>query len=102
MTAHRRATQKEILEAFQAENCKFEDCYVWLENAMPDSFFDEISPENIRLISYGLMGFPLQDYFTMINLKNAALVMCLDSADADLRILANYAMYGIKNYLAFV
>jgi glutamate dehydrogenase len=38
----------------------------------------------------------------MIHLKNAAIVLCLDSADADLRILKNYAMYGIKSYQAFI
>ena len=43
-----------------------------------------------------------QEYFSTIHLKNAAIVLALDGADVDLRILKNYAMYGIKNYQAYV
>lgn len=92
----------ELTKAIEVESHKFEECYLWLESAMPRSFFDEMSQENIMLITHNLMGFDLQDYFCTINLKHAAIVMCLDSADADLKILAGYSDYGIKNYLTYV
>lgn len=94
--------QDHLLLAIQNESRKFQDYYVWLEKAMPALFFEEVSHQNVLLVAHNLMGFDLQDYFSTIHLKNAAIVMCLDSADADLRILKNYAFYGIKNYQAFV
>jgi glutamate dehydrogenase len=54
------------------------------------------------LVAHSLMGFDLQDYFSTINMRRAAIVMCLDSADADVRILENYALYGIKNYATYI
>ncbi len=93
---------EELLLNIQNENRKFKDYYLWLEKAMPPAFFEEISRENAMLISHTLMGFDLQAYFSTIHLKNGVLVMCLDSPDADLRILENYALYGIKNYRAYV
>ena len=87
--------------AMQNESAKFRESYLWLQESMPQHFFEEIGPDNLMLITHNLMGFNLQDYFCTINLKRAAIVMCLDSIDADLRILQNYANYGIKNYLTF-
>ncbi len=94
--------QDRLFAAIQNESHKFQDYYLWLEKAMPQSFFEEMSTDNIMLVAHNLMGFDLQDYFSTIHLKNASLVMCLDSADADLRILKNYALYGIKNYQAYI
>lgn len=91
-----------LLLAIQNETRKFQDYYLWLEKSMPSNFFEDVSQENLMLITHNLMGFDLQAYFSTIHLKNAAIVMCLDSADADLRILQNYAFYGIKNYQAYV
>lgn len=96
------ASQQELLLAVQKESRKFQDYYLWIEKSMPPLFFEEVSRENTMLITHNLMGFELQDYFSTIHLKSAAIVMCLDSADADLRILKDYAFYGIKNYQAFV
>lgn len=95
-------SNKGLLAAFENESKKFQENYLWLEKAMPSNFFQEIGQENALLIAHSLMGFHLQEYFSAINFKGAAIVMCLDSADADLRILKNYAMYGIKNYETFV
>lgn len=94
--------KNELMLTIQNESRKFQDYYVWLEKAMPKVFFEEISKENIMLIAHNLMGFDLQAYFSTIHLKNAVLVMCLDSPQADLRILKNYAFYGIKGYQAYV
>ncbi len=95
-------SHEQLLMAIQNESRKFQEYYVWLEKAMPATFFKEVSQENMMLIAHSLMGFHLQEYFSMIHLKRAAIVLCLDSADADLKVLEKYAMYGIKNYQTYV
>ncbi|MEI8366380.1 MAG: NAD-glutamate dehydrogenase domain-containing protein [Parachlamydiaceae bacterium] len=84
------------------EGRKFQNYYHWLESSMPRAFFDEVNEDNIVLVTHNLMGFELQDNFSTIHLKNAAIILCLDSPDADLRVLQNYSFYGIKNYQVFV
>lgn len=96
------ASKEQLLLAIQNESRKFQDYYMWLEKAMPSLFFEEVAKENVMLIAHSLMGFDLQEFFSTIRLKNSAFVMCLDSADADLRILKNYSLFGIKNYQAYV
>ena len=93
---------EQLLIAIQNESRKFQECYAWLEKAMPSLFFEEVSQEHMMLIAHNLMGFHQQEYFSIIHLKGAAIALCLDKPDADLRILENYAMYGIKNYQAYV
>lgn len=95
-------SRENLLAAIQKESKRFQDYYLWLEKAMPPTFFEEIPAENMMLLTHSLMGFHLQNNFSTINFKNSALVICFDSEDADLRILQNYAMFGIKNYLTFV
>jgi glutamate dehydrogenase len=95
-------SDQHLLQAIAGEGKKFQEFYLWLSKAMPRAFFDEVNQDHILLITHSLMGFHYQEYFSAINLKKTALVMCLDSADADLRILKGYAMYGIKNYQAYV
>lgn len=102
MTSDMTPTHESLMQAIQNESRKFQNTYLWLEKSMPRGLFEEVSKENIMLITHSLMGFELQDFFSTIHLKNAAIVLCLDSADADLRILKNYAFYGIKNYQAFI
>lgn len=97
-----KKTPGNLFAAIENESKKFQENYLWLEKAMPPTFFEEVGQENAMLVTHSLMGFHLQDFFSTIHLKGAAIVMCLDSADADLRILKNYAMYGIKNYETFV
>ena len=91
-----------VQEAIQEESHKCEMCYLWLKEHMPASFFENVAEEDVLLIAHSLMGFDLQDYFAHIHLKSSAIVLCLDSSDADLRILKHYQMYGIKDYRAFV
>lgn len=104
MNAHNESTtsQEQLLHAIQNESQKFQEYYLWLENAMPQVFFDHVSQDNLMLIAHNLMGFHLQEYFSMIHLHRQAIVLCLDSADADLKILTNYSMFGIKNYQCYV
>jgi glutamate dehydrogenase len=92
----------DLMQAVKLEGEKFQEYYLWLERAMPRVFFEEVSQENLMLITHSLMGFNLQDYFSTINRKSAAIGLCLDSPDADLRILRPFTSYGIKNYQAYV
>jgi glutamate dehydrogenase len=92
----------DLMQAVKQEGEKFQEYYLWLERAMPRVFFEEVSHENLMLIAHSLMGFNLQDYFSTINRKSAAIGLCLDTPDADLRILRSFTSYGIKNYQAYV
>ncbi len=89
-------------EAIQEEVERFEQVYSWLEKSMPRIFFQEIEKEWISLIVHSLMGFKEQDFFSEIHLKNAAISLCVDSPEADVRILKSYPMYGIKNYTTYI
>jgi len=97
------AVSKEQRESdLKKEIKQFEEFYLWLEEHMPPKFFDEVGHENVMLVAHNLMDFNLQGYFSNIRLPKGAIVLCLDSPDADLRILKHYRKYGIKNYRAFV
>jgi glutamate dehydrogenase len=98
MSTSKEQLQKEVLE----ESEKLKTFYEWLESHMPPSFFEEVDHKNVLLIARSLIGFPLQNYFIQIHLKNEALSLCLDSPNADLKILAKYQTRGIKNYRSFV
>lgn len=102
MTEDSKATTENLLHAIEGESKKFQEFYLWLAQSMPPAFFREATHEQILLITHNLMGFHYQEYFSTLHLKRIAIAMCLDSADADLRILKGYAMYGIKNYQAYV
>lgn len=96
------SSHAELQKAIQNETHKFAEFYHWLELNMPSIFFEEVSKQNIILITHSLMGLNLQEYYSTIHLRSAAIVLLLDSADADLRVLKNYAFYGIKTYQAFI
>lgn len=96
------SSQEQLRLAVQRESEKFQESYLWLEKTMPPSFFEDISRENLLLVTHSLVGFHHQDFFSTINLKSAAITLCLDSPDADLRILQFYTQYGIKNYQVYV
>ncbi len=93
---------KETLEyGIEKERKKFEECYQWVEQHMPTSFFEEMDEESLMLIVHNLMSFNLNDFFSHIHLKNLGFTLCLDSPDADLKVLKHYKMFGIKNYRSF-
>jgi glutamate dehydrogenase len=92
----------QLMTAIQDESRKFQEFYVWLEKYMPSAFFEELKQEQVMLVTHNLMGFHVQEFFSRIHLKNAAIFITLDSADADVKVLKYYSMYGIKNYRAFV
>lgn len=97
-----RLQHQKLQKAREEESAKFEEFYLWLDQAMPSAFFEEVTEEYIILISHALIGFHLQDYYTTLTLKNTSIVLCQESADADLRILENYSLFGIKHYFAYI
>jgi len=95
--------RKEHLQAaIQRESQKFEEYYLWIEQHLPQSFFEDADPDTIIFVAHSMIGFEMQDYFSQIHFKNMAIALCLDSPDADLKILKHYRNRGIKNYRTFV
>ncbi len=92
----------ELNQAIKKEKDLFEKFYHWLVESMPKIFFEEVSNEWISLIVHNLMSFKEQDFFVKIHLKNAAIVLSMDEAHADVTILEGFPMYGIKNYTTYV
>ncbi len=91
-----------LSQAIENETEKFKENYLWLHESMPASFFEDITEEQKLLIVHSLVNFDLQDFFSTINLKSIAVTLCIESPDADLRILKAYSDYGIKNYQGFI
>lgn len=93
---------RKIEEALNAEQKKFQTAYAWLENHMPPKFFEELSSEQVALIAHNFISLELQDYFSEIKLKTLAIVLCLETPDADLEVLKHYRLFCIRGYQAFV
>ncbi len=96
---HSRA---QLMIAIQNEAQRFKEYHLWLEEAMPELFFSEIKPENVMLIAHSLMGFHLENYYSQINLTGGAIVLCLDSNNADMKILKNFSHYGMSYYCSYI
>lgn len=97
-----RLSKEELATHIQLESQRFESFFEWLHAHMPESFFEEVDAEGVALIVHSLMGFGYSDFFSHIHIKHLAFVLCLDSPDADLRVLKQYGSYGIKNYRTFI
>ncbi|MBM3184245.1 MAG: glutamate dehydrogenase, partial [Chlamydiae bacterium] len=95
-------SQEELKLATAQESAEFEKTYRWLEQHLPLSFLDEVNPKMRIVIARNLLSFALQDHFSHIHLKQAAIAICLDGPDADLKILKHYSHYSIHYYRAFV
>lgn len=93
---------EKLTKAISFEGEQFKRYYMWLEEHMPAQFFEEFEDSHLMTIAHNLMGFNLQGNFIQIHFENCSIVLCLNSADADLRILKNYAFFGIKNYQTFI
>jgi glutamate dehydrogenase len=97
-----RFSPEQLKKAIETEGEEFQRCYLWLDQHMPPSFFEEVDQAHLMLVAHQLVGFPLNEFFTEIHIKDAVIVLCLDSPDADLRILREIKFYGIKNYQTFL
>ena len=101
MTSEREKQAK--AEAFLArETEQYRKNLEWLQSAIPESFFSEIGEENALLVAHCLVGFDLQDYYAEINLRNAAIVICLNNPDADLQIYSKYQSRDIITMQVFL
>lgn len=96
------SSHERLMNAIQHESQRFQELYLWLEKCMPPAFFEHVNSEDLMIVAHNLMSFHLQNYFSQMSLAHKALVMCVDSPDADLQILELYSDFGIKNYRAFV
>jgi len=94
--------KKSLKDAIEHEQTSFQKHYLWIEEHMPTSFFEEFSDEQIMTIVHNLMGFKVQGEFVQIHFNDFSIVMCLDGPEADLKILKHYAFFGIQNYQTFV
>jgi len=89
-------------EAIKLQGEQFQECYLWLERAMPPLFFQEVSKENLILVTHRLMDFPFQEAFCTIHRKSKAIVLSLETRDADVRILRLFPFYGVEYYQTYV
>lgn len=92
--------EQDLKELVEENGKNFYTYCEWLEEAMPRALFEELSSEKIFLIAQTLVQFEIQDFFSVIHLKGGAIVLCLDSVDADLKILKQFSSEGIKSYQA--
>ncbi len=95
-------SQKNLDSAIASESALFKEHYGWITAHMPPSFFEEIEWETLVLIVHSLMSFHLQHFISRIDLKNQAIVLCLDSPRSDLDILEQYHLNGIKHYRTYI
>lgn len=102
MSSESKLPPEILKEAIREETARFEQFYTWLEKSMPKIFFKEVGKEWISLIVHSLMGFKEQGYFSEIRLSNAAISLCIDSPEVDIKILESYPFYGIKNYTTYI
>ncbi|MCH9634137.1 MAG: hypothetical protein S4CHLAM7_08800 [Chlamydiae bacterium] len=91
----------QLIQAIEKESKQFQEYYLWLEESMPKDFFADIKFEDIILITHSLMGFRLENYYSQINLNGGAIVLCMEHPKADIQILKNFSLYGIKYYCAY-
>lgn len=90
-----------LAAAFLNEGEKFKQYYLWLESTMPPLFFEEVRQSTVMLIVHNLMELDLQGFFSSFHLKYTSIAMCLDTDDANLRILKDYASRGVKYYQTY-
>ncbi len=94
-------SQKQLQLAIERESEEFKKYYLWLEENMPSSFFEEMGEERLILVTHNLMSLHLQDNFSQINFRQGSVVLCPDGLGADIAILKHYEMYGIHYYRSF-
>jgi glutamate dehydrogenase len=95
--------RKELFQkSLESEKRKFEEYFLWVENHLPQSFFDNVDPDTLVFVVHSLMSFERQDFLSHIRFQNQAIALCLDTPDADLKILKNFRNRNIKDYRTFV
>lgn len=98
----KKITHNGLTQALAEERREFEKFYLWLEKHMPKAFFEEFTETQLVTIVHNLMGLHLQGNFIQTHFENCSIILCLNTPDADLRILKHYTYFGIKNYQTFI
>jgi glutamate dehydrogenase len=98
----KRSSDESLRSAASRESNDFKQHYLWLEDHMPQSLFEELGEEGLFLLTHNLMTLHLQDYFSQIHLKDRAIVLIPDMPGADVKILKHYELHGIRYYRTFV
>ena len=93
---------EDLRKAIEEEGRRFEEVYQWLVAQMPKALFEEVPGEDLVLITHTLMGLHLQQWFSIVRLKHRAVVLLLDSADADMRVLSHFRNVGVKHYRSYL
>lgn len=89
-------------QALERENKKFREYFLWLNEAMPPQFFEDVDQTNIILIVHNLMELDRQDYVSSIQLRQSDIIISLNQSDSDLQLLKNYSMHGITSYQTYI
>lgn len=93
---------KVLDEAIEKESVLFRKIYRWLEEKFAESFLKETDVETRLILARNLLSFSLQGNWIEIRLKEIAIVICLDSSDAMLKILEPFQEMAIRYYRTFV
>jgi glutamate dehydrogenase len=94
-------SKEQLKAAMLQESQEFEQYYNWLEEHMSPGFFEEVEGGQLMVIVHRLMGFALAGLHARIEMQGCAIIMCKDEDDADIRVLREYQLCGIKNYVTF-
>lgn len=92
----------DLKAAIALESQQFEQCALWLEEHMPPKFMEECDLKTRLVIARHLLSLKELGSFVQIHLSGSGIVLCLESSDADLRILKQYPDRGIRFYRTFV
>lgn len=95
-------TPEEFKSALEIEVQQFEFALAWIERHMPPSFLQEVDLNERVLIARNLLSFSIQDCFSQLHLKHKTLIFCLDSPDANLRVLKTLGPLSICIYSNFI
>jgi glutamate dehydrogenase len=91
------------VDAFLAKEIEqYKERLLWLEEAMPKSFFSEVGQENVFLVAHSLVGFDLQQFYAEITLHQAAIVVSLNVPDADINTFSRFEKQSIAAMRVFV
>lgn len=91
----------DLKKASQIEIKRFEKLFTWIKDNMPEKLFREVDRNTLILITHNLINFDIQGFFSIIHVKNRAIVFCLDGPKADQRILKEFPDHGIRYYRSY-
>ncbi len=86
--------------AFEEE--RFSKMRRWLFESMEARFFEELSPDWVKLILHTLVHFETTGYFASLHLKKKAIVLALDAPGVDLKILKSFLTSPIASFATYL